>query len=291
MLTEEQRLLRQNGIGASDIGAIMGFNNYRTALDVYVDKVNPLPKEDPLADNEAIYWGNALEDDVADRYALLNKCELLNFPTTNHPEHKFIMATPDRLIKDSKKGLEIKTAGLHVLDQWKDNQIPKSYVMQVAQCMFVLDYDEWDLAVLFGGQELKVFNFTRDKEFDAIILDACSKFWHSHVLAKEPPTFNIENENALSAIKKLYNKIEATQVELDDELLGWVNTWNKAKEEVKKYEAVVKSAQAHILDKMQNHNTGILPNGELLIRKEVVVKGYTVAPSTYIRLDFKGIKK
>ena len=33
---------RQKGIGGSDIGAIMGFNKWKTAFEVYVEKTEPI---------------------------------------------------------------------------------------------------------------------------------------------------------------------------------------------------------------------------------------------------------
>lgn len=289
MLTKEQRLLRQSGIGGSDVGILLGYNTNSTPLNLYLKKVNPLEDED-VSDNEAIYWGNSFEPNIARRYEELTGHKVLASDTCRHPEYPFILATPDGLIEGMKKGLEIKTVGKRAREHWENNKIPKSYFMQVQHCMFVLDYDEWDLAALFEGQELKIYNFKRDKGFDKIILDVCSEFWNEHVIPQIPPPVDFSSPLALEAVKALYDKVDPTQVELDDDTQNWVKIWTEAKEQVKKHEAAVKTAQAHLLDKMGNNNTGILPNGTMLVRKEINTKGYSVGPSKYVTLTYKGLK-
>ena len=54
---------RKTGIGGSDAGAIMGVNKYVTPLDLYNDKLGLVEKD--LSDNQAVYFGNVLEDVVA----------------------------------------------------------------------------------------------------------------------------------------------------------------------------------------------------------------------------------
>lgn len=53
---------RKSGIGGSDAGAICGLNPYRTAMEVYNDKIS----EDvgKISDNEAMRQGREFEDYV-----------------------------------------------------------------------------------------------------------------------------------------------------------------------------------------------------------------------------------
>ena len=41
MLTDEQKAKRIKGIGGSDTAAILGLSPWKTAVDVYLDKVEP----------------------------------------------------------------------------------------------------------------------------------------------------------------------------------------------------------------------------------------------------------
>lgn len=57
---------RKTYLGGSDIGAVVGANKYRSALDVYFDKTS-----DGIVDemSPAAYWGTVLEKTVAEEYA------------------------------------------------------------------------------------------------------------------------------------------------------------------------------------------------------------------------------
>lgn len=56
---------RKQGIGGSDAGAVCGLNPYRTAMQVYQDKVSEEIEE---IDNEAMRQGREFEDYVARRF-------------------------------------------------------------------------------------------------------------------------------------------------------------------------------------------------------------------------------
>lgn len=56
---------RKKGIGGSDAGAVCGLNPYRTAIQVYQDKISEEIEE---LDNEAMRQGREFEDYVAKRF-------------------------------------------------------------------------------------------------------------------------------------------------------------------------------------------------------------------------------
>ena len=63
---EEWLLLRKTYLGGSDLGAVIGVNKYKTALDVYLEKTSEFVEE---VNNDATYWGNVLEGVVAQEYS------------------------------------------------------------------------------------------------------------------------------------------------------------------------------------------------------------------------------
>lgn len=56
---------RKKGITGTDVGAIVGMNPYRSAFDVYQDKITDEIEE---IDNEAMRQGRDLEEYVAQRF-------------------------------------------------------------------------------------------------------------------------------------------------------------------------------------------------------------------------------
>ena len=83
--------------------------------------------------------------------------------------------------------MEIKTAGYSQLAKYKAGEIPEEYTYQCRWYMHLMDYDEWDLAVLVGGQRYFDFTIKRDMDVECDILTKCESFYVNHVVAKVPP--------------------------------------------------------------------------------------------------------
>ena len=63
-MTPEFQEERLSGLGGSDAAAIAGENPYKSALQVYMEKVG-LHK---VEETEAMYWGTAIEPAIRTRY-------------------------------------------------------------------------------------------------------------------------------------------------------------------------------------------------------------------------------
>ena len=188
MLAAEQLETRKNGMGGADAAAILGLNPYRTAVDVYLEKMG---QAEQFEGNDATHWGNVLEDVIAKEYARRtgNKVQRRNQHFV-HPDHYFMMGNIDRWVVGEKKGLECKTAGQYVSDKWGESgtdQVPDDYLIQCAHYMSVLNVDSWDLAVLIGGRDFRIYHLQRDPELENMLIEQERDFWENHVLLKTPP--------------------------------------------------------------------------------------------------------
>ena len=86
---------RKKGIGGSESAILLGLNEYKSPLDVYLDKVDPNIKEDiPTLPMQA---GTILEPLVAELYSKETSYKLKN-PNRiyKHKKYKFLIGTPDR---------------------------------------------------------------------------------------------------------------------------------------------------------------------------------------------------
>jgi putative phage-type endonuclease len=194
---------RKDYIGGSDLGAIAGLNPYRTALDVYLDKTSDDISEET---NAAMRWGNLLEDVVAKEYSQVTGYDIEIEPNTiYHPEHKFLGANidrwVDRWVNNGTHILECKTAGFTKAKEWGDSgtdQIPESYLIQVAYYAAICDVPKVDIAVLIGGQDFRIYTYNRNKDLEDKIVKIGVNFWHNHIEKRIPPkcvntrdTFNL----------------------------------------------------------------------------------------------------
>lgn len=135
---------RKQGIGGSDAGAVCGLNPYRTAMQVYQDKVSEEIEE---IDNEAMRQGREFEDYVARRFMeetgkKVRRANAMFY----HEKYPFMLADVDRMVVGENAGLECKTASPYMADKWEDGKIPLSYQIQCYHYMAVCGTDAWYIA-------------------------------------------------------------------------------------------------------------------------------------------------
>ncbi|MBP8285154.1 MAG: YqaJ viral recombinase family protein [Chromatiaceae bacterium] len=201
---------RLSGLGGSDIGAILGLNPWRTPYQVFLEKIGEAP---PFEGNLQTRFGQHAEEFVAWEYCHQTGRQVQRFTAMlRHPEVPLI-GHVDRLVvpEGAKKashlgqirtdlGLEAKTASAFATgraSEWGESgsdQVPEAYLVQCATYMALTECPRWDLAVLFGNTEFRIYHLTRDLELEAMILDEAARFWTDHVLARNPPTPSSEAE-------------------------------------------------------------------------------------------------
>lgn len=182
---EEWLSYHKLGIGGSDAGAVCGLNPYRTAIEVYHDKITDSTE---LTDNEAMRQGRDLEQYVAQRFMeeTGKKVRRLNAMLFDE-EYPFMLADVDRIIVGENAGLEIKTASPYTQSQWEDGNIPLSYQMQCYHYMRVCKAKAWYIAVLIYGREFKYYKLEYDEEIISNLIRIEKDFWENHVKKKVLP--------------------------------------------------------------------------------------------------------
>ena len=188
MNREEWLKARMSGIGGSEMAAILGVSPWETAVDVWARKKG-LTSEQP--DNLRFKIGRKFEGPIAELYAEQEGVKLLKVDGLYRHPGAPIVGTPDRLIAGQERGLEVKTADPAVAHTWGEpgsDQIPLYYTTQVACYMALLGYNDWDVAVLFGTSDFRVYRLHRDLELENMILERAKEFWQTYIVGdKEPP--------------------------------------------------------------------------------------------------------
>ena len=221
---------RLTGLGGSDIGAILGLNPWRTPYQVFLEKIG---EAEPFEGNLQTRFGSYAEEFVAREYCEQTGRQVHRFnPMLRHPTAPLI-GHVDRLVvpAGAKKashmgqirtdlGLEAKTASAFATgraSEWGESgsdQVPEAYLVQCAVYMALTECPKWDLAVLFGNTEFRIYHLTRDMELEAMILDEAARFWTDHVIARVPPTPSSEAE----ARQRWPRHSEGKVLEADDAL-------------------------------------------------------------------------
>ena len=226
---------RLTGLGGSDIGAILGLNPWRTPYQVFLEKTG---QAEPFTGNLQTRFGSYAEEFVAREYCEQTGRQVQRFnPMLRHPTAPLIghvdrLVVPEGAKRASHRqeirtdlGLEAKTASAFATGrgtEWGESgtdQIPESYLVQIAAYQALTGCPKWDLAVLFGNTEFRIYHLQRDLELEAMILDEASRFWTDHVLARNPPTPSSEAE----ARQRWPRHSEGRVLEADDEMVMLLN--------------------------------------------------------------------
>jgi putative phage-type endonuclease len=177
---------RRTGIGGSDAAAALGLSPWKTAFQLYLEKIG---EPEPTIESEAFLWGRLLEPLVASEYGRRTGRELAPSGMLRHPNHGWMIGHPDRLVVgEPSRIVEIKTATGWAARDWGDgiDAIPAVYVAQCCHYIALTGAAICDVAVLIGGSDFRVYSITADPEITQLLIDAEARFWQC-VERREPP--------------------------------------------------------------------------------------------------------
>jgi putative phage-type endonuclease len=179
---------RRRGIGGSDVAGILGLSPWDSPYDVWLKKVGRAPR---TPENEYMWWGTQMEALIARRYTDKTGIELWNpkrFLT--HPDHPVLIGSPDRLAMGIPVGVEIKTASAFSASEWGaegTDEIPVNYLLQCVHYLALTQFPRWDVAVLIGGNDFRIYTVRRDAKFEASLIEQLLEWWEYHVVGKVAP--------------------------------------------------------------------------------------------------------
>ena len=213
-LTEQEWLAyRRQGIGGSDVAAILGISPFRTARDLYDDKLNIASAADDAGNWVALEMGHLLEPLVARIFAKKTGLEVFQIKKMfQHPQYPFMLADVDyfvRLPNGKIAILEIKTTNYNAKDHWwKDGEecVPVYYETQGRHYMTVMDIDEIFYCCLYGNNEDEVIirHLYRDREYEQEMIYLEREFWHDHILTRIPPPYTEDGSLILESLRRRF---------------------------------------------------------------------------------------
>lgn len=235
---------RQCGIGGSDVGAILGVNKYKTPFEVYLEKTEPITEVGEQS--ESAYWGDQFEEVVAKEFEKrTGKKVRRDRKHYKHKEYSFMVANIDRKVVGENAILECKTANQYLANEWQDDEVPASYLLQVQHYLFVTRAEVGYIAVLIGGQKFVWKEVQRDEELIEVIIEAEKEFWKM-VQDKTPPALD-GSSAAEKYLKERYKEAEEDKsIELGFEYKDKIKTYLDMKVQLKNFETQVKELENQI---------------------------------------------
>lgn len=253
-MTEEEWLrLRKEGIGGSDVAAILGVSLYKSAMEIYLEKIS-----DDIAkiENESMYWGIILEDIIAKEFQKRTGYKVTNYNfIIRSKKYPFMFANIDRLIyiDDEKEYaiLECKTANEFQSKRWKDDEVPDEYYLQCQHYLAITGLNTAYIAALIGGNKFIYKKIQRDEELIKIMIEKEEEFWNNVVNRIPPQAVNTKE------IVKIYNEeTKGKTIELDT--VKEIEELEEIDEEIKTLEEKKEMLKARIMEKMKDAEEGIV---------------------------------
>lgn len=222
---------RRQGIGGSDVSAILGLSRFGSPWTVYLDKTGQAEDREPT---EAMWWGSNLEDVIAAKYELdtgyrvtsrQERCE--------RPGFEWMRCTLDgRVVDEAFGGGELSIwEAKYTRDSVEDwgGVVPIEYACQATWNMVVTGTTRCQMAVLHAafGLKLEVYDLHLDETDADEVVGAASQFWFGHVLRNVPPPAD-GHELTARAMATVWPEPQGV-IEADEEWIAMVQRAKDAK--------------------------------------------------------------
>lgn len=243
---------RGNGIGGSQVSAIMGRNPWETPLSLYAKLIGAT--EDEVEESDHLLLGRKFEGPILELFSEKTTLDLAHFDNaifhrTDNPVHRF---SPDALCLKEQKLIEAKYvpynfqkegeySGKKFGDEGTD-QAPYHILLQVLWGLYVLgkNWKEARLAAVLGGK-YSIFHVERDDEMIGIMIEDVDAFWVEVVRGRDEagyvPKFKTDGRSETSkAMLHLYGEVRG-EIEIIEkpspELLEAITGYPEVSEEIK----------------------------------------------------------
>lgn len=274
---------RRQGLGASDVAAILGMSPWSSPYTVWAEKVEGYEREP----NESMLWGKRLEgvirDQFADETGLVVGPEMMVF----HPEHEIVFATIDGYVYDSQAEdadpvgvLEVKTDGS--FGKW--DQVPDHYQIQVQWQLLATQLDMAWVACLHGGRRFEVYEVPADERVQQVVYERATEWWRQHIVDGEPP--EIDGSDATTRVlADLYPESSDAEAELDEKAMAAVATLRILKDQEKELKAAITRMENEVKAALGDAGVGVFEGRPVVRWSTVNRKEYVVKASSFRRFE------
>lgn len=223
--------MRNKGIGGSEAAVVIGMSKWKSPFQLWLEKTGQVEPED-ISDKECVYWGNVLEQAVADRFSELTGKKVRKQGMLQDEQYPFIFANVDRWVIGENAGLECKTTNAFNKEEWEGDNIPDSYYCQCQWYMGVTGAERWYIACLIGGQNFVWKEVARCEEDITALRNAVIDFWNKVENNIMPAVDGSEDcKKALSNIYEANHDLSIALPHVAEEAIeNYIDVKNKIKE-------------------------------------------------------------
>ena len=219
-LTDDQawHAFRRKGVGASDIGALLGLSKWSSPMSLWCEKLGLLP---PSEETQRQRIGKRMETVLAAEFQDETGLTLageqtwltsLDWSIARCTIDGAVVPPPapgtDPNLSDFLGPWEAKTSAMRGWDE-----IPPTYLAQIQWQMYVMGAPRAWLTVMFAGFQIETYTVERDDADIAFMVERAKEFWH---LVETETMPEVDGSDATTdALSHLYPRhIEGRTVDL-----------------------------------------------------------------------------
>jgi putative phage-type endonuclease len=251
----EWHAARANGIGGSEIAAVLGLSKFESHFSLWHRKLGRIPERPQNPDQE---WGTRLEPAILQKFADKHPELVVDVHpgTWRNDERPWQIANPDALaaVPQELGGtdapsviVEAKNVNDRIAYEW-DNGPPPYYVAQARWYLDVFGLDRAVIAALFGGSDYQEFPIYPDPWDTKLLREAGAAFMDSLTLGIRP---DIDAHGATyEALRYLPDGVIDDKVEISPKLAA---AYEVANLRARQWEDVRRRQASLMLDAIGNY--------------------------------------
>lgn len=288
---------RRRDLTASDLGALVGVDRFRTPYAIYAEKTGEIP---PAEENDSMRRGRWLEPAIL--LALREQYPTWRIEQANvylRDSEIRLGCTPDFVAEDPAEpetliNIQGKTTSPFVFERdWSDDQAPIGYQLQTLCEGMLMGAGRCLLAVLVVdpyNADLHLREIERHAGAEARIRQLAIDFWSNIEAGRRPvPDYERDGET-IAAMFPRHEPGKVLDLSGDNRLAELLAKHAAHKVALDAHDEVLKEIEAEIKLKIGDAEAAELPGWRLTWKTENR-KGYSVAPSTRRPLRIKHVEE
>lgn len=209
---------RREGIGSSDLPAVMQLSGYRSPQHVYYDKTGAIPHDTDEDMGDPARYGVLFEEPLAFDWARRNRTVVAPVGIVAHREERWQMCSLDRVCTECPLhrdnhylcALEVKCRDKMKAKFWR-NGPPDDVLAQTLWQILVTGLDHIHVVCLIGGNDYRQYTVRRSEHEKLVAyLDAeAARLWHDHIVPGIAP--ELTGDEPPDAMLDLYERLHPTR--------------------------------------------------------------------------------
>jgi putative phage-type endonuclease len=219
--------LRSQGLGGTDVAAVLGFDHWRTPLDVWLDKTG---RGERTPSSYPMRRGSFMESFLLAEYGRATGAIIEKPPALlAHPDYPMVRASLDALAhhRDRTVILDAKAPTWRGRTDWWDEEklCPDGYAVQMLTYLAVTGLDEAVLVADVAG-DLTLVTIARDLAWEAAVLPLLADWWTTYVLGDMPPPADWERDT-IPALNRAWVVADGESTEASAMVAAAVKVWQQ----------------------------------------------------------------